>query len=61
LETYPVLAVKSVLKNNPRSSAWMARNLHLFAYFMKNARSILRCTADEIWATATRKNFLIFF
>jgi len=54
-----------VPKNNPPSGAWMARNLHLFAYFMKSARSTLRCTADEIWAQPERrralKNFLIFF
>jgi hypothetical protein len=66
----PVLATKSKLqqsgaKNNPRSGTWMARNLHLFAYFMKTARSTLRCTADEIFAQPegrrALKKFLIFF
>jgi hypothetical protein len=59
------IAQQSVLKNNLPSGAWMARDLHVFAYFMKSARSILRCTADEIWAQPERrrglKNFLIFF
>jgi len=54
-----------VLKNNPPSGAWMARNLHVFAYFMKGARSTLHWTADEIWAQPegrhALKNFLIFF
>jgi hypothetical protein len=53
------------LKNNPRSGARMARNLHLFAYFMKSARSTLHCIANEILAQPerrrARKKFLIFF
>jgi hypothetical protein len=59
------IASSPELKNNPRSGARMARNLHLFAYFMKSAPSTLRCTADEIWAQpgrrAPHKNYLIFF
>ena len=43
----------------------MARNLHLFAYFMKSARSTLRCTADEILAQPeprrALKKFFNFF
>jgi hypothetical protein len=55
------IASSPELKNNPRSGPRMARNLHLFAYFMKSARSILRWTADEILARRALKNFLIFF
>jgi hypothetical protein len=43
----------------------MARNLHLFAYFMKSAPSTLHCIANEILAQPepqrALKKFFIFF
>jgi hypothetical protein len=59
------IASSPELKNNPRSGARMARNLHLFAYFMKSAPSTLHCIANEILAQPepqrALKKFFIFF